>query len=114
VVGKTYWMRREERDVLAQYTTPDDTRKKPDTSLCDHGGPEDQVVVNRLVHLLTGVADTAKQRLLLAQALLLCGVLFIGRHVASIAASYGCSGGRGRGGLRHRGTPLGIKARLIA
>ena len=112
MLGKTYWMRREERDILAQYTAPDDTRKKPDTSLRDYGGPEDQVVVNRLVDLLASIADTAKQRLLLAKALLLCGLLFVGRHVAPIATSYGGGGRRGR--MRHRGMPLGIKARLIA
>jgi len=93
VVGKTYWMCGKERDIFAQYTTPDNTRKKPDTSLRNYGGPEDQVVVNRLVHLLAGITDTAEKRLLLAQALRLRGLLFVGRHVASIAASYGSGGG---------------------
>jgi hypothetical protein len=106
--GKTYRMRGEERDILAQHTPPNDTRKKPYTSLRDHGGPKDQVVVNRLVNLLGSISDTAKKRLLLAKTLLLCGLLFGRRHVASIAAAYGggldlVSGGR-RGGLRHRGS----------
>jgi hypothetical protein len=54
-------MRREELYVLGENAPPDHANEKPDTSLSDDCGAEDEIVVHRLVDLLRCI--TAEVRL---------------------------------------------------
>jgi len=68
--------------------------------LCNDGCAQNKIVVHWFVSLLGSVANAAEEWLLLAEALLLRGLLFFGRHGCGFITAAAMRDGAGFGGGR--------------